>query len=719
MSFSYAYRCGYVSSLNRYKPLINYTWSALPVTNEYVTNGVELWDDSQITVTTTDADNFSQKLGDNTYRVKTLTDTNDVKMYIPNTYGGKLKIVIDVLDISAGRLKLDDETLGSVHIDTLGLREIIFTPHDRSGTTTAEGVVSFYRGSNPCDVTFKVISVQKVIQEPNKRHLKDSGSNPKSPLALSSGRAVGLNGVDQHTDVDIEVSNLKSISFTTKGGTNNRILGRADWHTFVQINNNDMAIRFTGTTVYFNYQFDLDTYYSIMLTFTDSDCYLFVDGEYIESVSHDFTFSHNITQIGKVQSYYSSCTIKDLILFNQALTPQQIQQQYSNPEDFLYYEPVTNAGVTTWEAKSKFLDQATLDNIVAYIDAPLLGGNEKYVPEYESLELDNPLYEDYFTDDVDGYTTAGTNITLTHDSINGRISCSTTSGAAGFYITGDVSVETGKYYLLSIDSYSDGVEHGIRIGTGAVTDTYFLNTSETSDTKFRQIIKATSTTLSLYARTSAVGDTQWDNFIIQEISGLHEITNSTTANLVTNLPYGRQDALMKQDALGIMQGRSDYLECDSYNYLESDVSINNIGSEFMFELVFKRPHQTLNRYLLRGQDGSSGIQLDFSRTWSASEIRLYIFNSSSNSAVSTTVPNDGLVHICFKYTSGVLSVHKNGVFQTDTSIALDLNSNPILYDFNDENIDGQLRLFKVHTDLDKAPTPLELYNKAVAKGLLS
>ena len=194
--------------------------------------------------------------------------------------------------------------------------------------------------------------------------------------------------------------------------------------------------------------------------------------------------------------------------------------------------------------------------------------------------------------------------------------------------------------------------------------------------------------------------------------------NYTTDQNISNLQYGTQDLKLPHDDLGLRDGTiTPWIKGDGVGEWSNSLSTNDIGQIFTIQLVFKRPILSENIYLLKGQNGISGIQLDLNRTWADSDIRLYIFNSSGSSA--QTIPNvlDEYTHIIFTYDGTTLKGYKNGVYQGQVTIQLDTNSNPI---FEGLVTPETLKLCEIRND--KALTQEEVataYNDAVNKGLLA
>ena len=147
----------------RYNPLINYKWSTLPVSSDYITDGIELWDDDLAVVGVFDANNYTEKLGNNTYRV--VYDGTDIKQVkITGIYDTSSLYMIDIEIITT--------ISGSVKVDTSSSGQAVLLSTGKHYYNPANADASIYRGAKPTDVTFKINSIQKVIQEPNKRYLQ-------------------------------------------------------------------------------------------------------------------------------------------------------------------------------------------------------------------------------------------------------------------------------------------------------------------------------------------------------------------------------------------------------------------------------------------------------------------------------------------------------------------------------------------------------------------
>jgi hypothetical protein len=195
----------------------------------------------------------------------------------------------------------------------------------------------------------------------------------------------------------------------------------------------------------------------------------------------------------------------------------------------------------------------------------------------------------------------------------------------------------------------------------------------------------------------------------------YSIVNYTNSCDVTNLNYGSQQTQFITDSLGIRGELVDYFNGDGVGYVDTGW-VPQIGESFAFEFVIKTKTDGLNHRFGEGifysDDRSDNTYLfygDNYRVFTGDHIDneynhfiIYINSDSTMSGVfnGNTIMNSGVVSnegISATFSLGVRAYNN----YTDPS-----------------KMDSPIKLFQVHTDIVNMPTPEELYNKAVAKGLL-
>lgn len=199
----------------------------------------------------------------------------------------------------------------------------------------------------------------------------------------------------------------------------------------------------------------------------------------------------------------------------------------------------------------------------------------------------------------------------------------------------------------------------------------------------------------------------------------YPITNYTTSvrDNAKNLQYGLQTCKFVRDSLGVIQGASNYLECDGVGYGDTGWIPSKL-KDWTIEVILPKPKVNLYEGI--------GVEEGYDSIW----IRRDEFGASVRYGNGSVVEiytqyNDTYIHISCVLNSSIntVSVFCNSIYggvSKDNSVAI--VSSFTLGKINKQtlkNMNNPLRLFKVH---NKALTQAEItknYNSYVAKGLLS
>ena len=204
-----------------------------------------------------------------------------------------------------------------------------------------------------------------------------------------------------------------------------------------------------------------------------------------------------------------------------------------------------------------------------------------------------------------------------------------------------------------------------------------------------------------------------DYFIVTKLSGVYPITNYTTSvrDNAKNLQYGLQTCKFVRDGLGVIQTASDYLECDGVGYADTGW-IPKLTDIFYVETIIENTIGANYSFLGNALTGGLAIgpsAIDNALFIKIFDVQLHIFSKINPRYHIVTGVSDGKVHLFI-----------DGVFHSSTTVVTTTGSTlPVFLgrlNVGNSNMFTPLRLFKVHTS---PQDPLELYNKAVAKGLLS
>ena len=239
-SYGYSYGYGLIGG-NTYNPLINYDWSTTTA-KEYKTDGVELVINGGF-----DTDSYWTKGTGwtivNGVAIRTgVTSNSFVGQTITLTAGTTYKFTLDVNSIvGSGTIYLPSIAQIILTFSTIGTKTAYFTPN-----VTLPYIIGYY-GTGTAELEIDNISIQKVIEEPNKRYLKDVGSTPTYNASMYFGRGAYLNGVDQTITVPINttiqtslkrVNGVVTINETSQTLTNYVISGlgvHKDYYLFTRL----------------------------------------------------------------------------------------------------------------------------------------------------------------------------------------------------------------------------------------------------------------------------------------------------------------------------------------------------------------------------------------------------------------------------------------------------------------------------------------------------
>ena len=193
----------------------------------------------------------------------------------------------------------------------------------------------------------------------------------------------------------------------------------------------------------------------------------------------------------------------------------------------------------------------------------------------------------------------------------------------------------------------------------------------------------------------------------------YPISNYTTSvrDNAKNLQYGLQTCKFVRDSLGVIQSASDYLECDGVGYADTGW-IPKLTDIFYVETIIE--NTIGGTYSFSGNALAGGLAIGPSAIDNALfikifDVQLHIFSKINPRYHIIAGVSDGKVHLFI-----------DGVFHSSTTVVTTTGSTlPVFLgklNAGGSNMFTPLRLFKVHTS---PQDQLELYNKAVAKGLLS
>ena len=664
-----------VSTFKRYNPLINYKWSTT-VSSDYITDGVELNKDVWTTDTGWD------------YLDKILTCDNSQTTYSSASLLGAGEIgdtllVSFNLQLNSGILQIKGAGAYTTYYpaDSGLITEVIVTDSTTFRFTA-------FPSNTDCIITN--ISVQKVIQKPNTMYLQDSGTSPKYHAEMFSGQGVKFNGVDQEVLID-NIGTAKSVAFSMDGGTVNTLLFNA-WLTRSTIMG-PMSIKYYDDNVsYKTHIINDSTGKQCFVVSFDSNTLVvsfYGDGELIDTLQiiapYHTSKDYRIGNRGGAE--FNSGTIKDLYYFSDTLTPTEISKYSTNPNGFF-----------------QDVQDGVIDNCV--LNMPM-DGNGKYVRDYANY-AEAPIATTYTgmasSDEIGVFSASDTSISCnitTAGTVSSRprfeFNIPATTGNDDVWLSFDIALISGSfsmsqiYLLLATDDITP-----IAIST-AGSHKFKLNSTGAGNTR-----------LGIYVQGTVIGHTEFTNIKLTSESGIHEIANHTTSANVSNLNYGTQELNFTRD--GLWRGDlSSYLECDGIGYVDTGW-IPKASEYVMFEIILEQTND--GSFHLNGTN--DGV-IQIGNHSVANYIRIKIFGSSHD-VIGAAL---GFNHIVVIHEADSLTfdVYINGGSAvTKSTISNDATTSFILGVQGSLYMDTPIPLFKVHTT---PQDPLELYNNAVSKGLLT
>ena len=358
MDFSFGFGLGSSAYLlSGYNPLINYDWSTTTA-QEYKTDGVELitngtfdtdisgWSVlSPATMTRTTEGYLSIARGSGAF---TNQPTQQISVVAGNTYRATCNVIssptaffTEITTLSLDRGKIIYAGIGSRI--SKGLLVFKFTATTTEDILLLVGVSGIALGVSVVDN----ISVQKVIEEPNKRYLKDVGSTPTYNASMYFGRGAYFNGVDQSVNTSIMPdfryggTVIVKAVYSYNNGVNRAIIGCND-------GSNRIYIAFLGASYLIgvgnvfsnNVPINLieGKSYTFRLEYNGVNlCSFYVDNNLVLSFSTSITAPTTIPiSIGNryLESFYYAGVIKDAYIFTRLLTTTEKDSYTNTPEAF-------------------------------------------------------------------------------------------------------------------------------------------------------------------------------------------------------------------------------------------------------------------------------------------------------------------------------------------------------------------------------------------------
>jgi len=665
------------------KALINYKWSTLPVSSDYVTDGVELVTNGGFD---TDLNGWLSNSGG-----ALSWNSGTIEIRRDGTGNGFPKAQFNMSLESGSMYQVKATCISS----TSGTYEVYLQGSRESGTQTqgqfavGEEVVFYptiigsnsimlsgsgFSTNNTNDVVvFDNISVQKVIQKPNTMYLKDSGMKPKYNAEMNSGKSIHGNSIDQSIPINtISLSGDFTIVLRGVLKSNYLFLGSGTSNSdYVHIDNaSSLTMNLNYHLNTFNISVDEINSRDLVIRRSGTIIEVFLNNILIGSATSSNAFT--IDYIGQYNNTVFGFEVKDLYIFNDTLTQAEITKYSTQPNEFF-----------------QDVQDGVIDNCV--LNMPL-DGTDKYVRDYASYSETEQAEEPDFNTST-GWQTLGTGTISGGELI---VSNGTTNDGVLHN-----NLVTGETYLIEVilSAYTSG-QPRIYFTQSIVLDTTIIGTPQFF------IVSLTAGT-TCYLNDNFSGNANWkaSRFSIKQLTGIHQIQNYTTScrDTTSALNYGSQELNFLR--AGLWRGDlSKYLECNGEGYVDTGWTVKS-NTYWQIEIIMEVHADRTDGY----------FQLHPFYLSTHSAIDLYIRLDDAANSVSVGV---GLHHVSMEFYGGTtneLNVNVDGTAYSNSRVATLPNFTSTKFTLNNYT-KGKLPLLKVHTTHQD---PLKLYNKALAKGLLS
>ena len=203
----------------------------------------------------------------------------------------------------------------------------------------------------------------------------------------------------------------------------------------------------------------------------------------------------------------------------------------------------------------------------------------------------------------------------------------------------------------------------------------------------------------------------------------YQITNYTSSvrDNAKNLQYGLQTCKFVRDSLGVIQSASDYLECDGAGYGDTGWVLNThiFDIEFIFNMKDFSTRGSFESIFGVREATDANIQ-NICLTLSTTNNNIVVI--TGNSWGQTFNVPVGKSHFILRYDGTSIYLIRNGISIYNKITTITPNLDTLFFGAEQyiasvrNKLNSELRLFKIHSAIQD---PQELYNKALAKGLLS
>lgn len=612
------------------KPSILYLGKTLPSVDDYMTDGVELvvnggfdTDSDWVTI------NGNWSISDGVVTNDGITNDWDLKQDL-DLDGSMYKITFEVIYNTSGTVQLYDSLENkSSQIYSSG----VFTLY-----VNMTGFISFYP-RNLFDGSIDNVSVQKVIQQPDHRYLKNEGKN-KQNLPLTYGNPLDFQGT-QYIAINKAISLSGDTLSATMAFTLSDIASIKDLIVFdtlkIYTDNATLKVDINATT-YTVATMTSTSYYALIVEVDDGRLSVTInDIKVYDELCETLNISTLDYVMGNTNLFDGQADY--VMVYDGVIVPN------TDPETF--YEDMVGDANTIFATDFRG-NNGYISDSMNYHEVLRLDENFNDLTNFTGNFNANPV----IVDPRDGFTTTFVNITKGGDSDIG-------------VIWSDYEVGTGKLFKVRFKYRTNG--NYCSIACGGNNDE-ILPINEGAAIEYTYIAQS-GNGLNVYLVAKYDAYLEVDELEVSELTAVYPITNYS-ATMRTNFddsPTGLQDNFRTFDNLGFWIGNKlNYGLVGQVPALNLDLTDSelNSGDGFVISVVIDRDILATDAYLLDTLSSLTGLTLNLNKN--GDEVELLLFDGASSAGVSTVIDED-LNGIIFEATSTNVTLVVDGV--AGTSVA--------------------------------------------------
>ncbi len=451
------------------------------------------------------------------------------------------------------------------------------------------------------------------------------------------------------------------------------------------------------------------------LDFTTGEMKGYIDGKLIKSqifedlvgkTTYSFSYPFAVgagTTASEAARGYLNKSVSNMLFLTDILSDSEVQYLHTNPERFLYREDSV--------LKSKILPQNKIDAIEFY--APMCE-TDSYIRDYSKYSEINVAGTVATGEGTGDEVSTLTKVSDTAFDL--VITTAGTSTSSPYVENSFITSASSNYYKVSFNvTVNSGVcvLHSLYNGSSLVVN-------KTLENEHYEVVlnkgDDTYQYTTLYFDGSQLFDISITDFKVEVLDGIYPIVNYTTDQNVLKLSTGLQTCFWERDILGVPNRLVEKgIIGDPLKGSASTSSYAlNLTEDFTIEAVWYCP-TTEHNYQIFGNSWDTGLLIGNHKNIGYLYFRLfsveYYPQGYEGQFVHIVITFSAATKTVSFYVNGVLGYSADSTITEATTTPIELRNYGLSY-----TADNDLRLFNIHTT---PQDPLELYNNAVRKGLLS